>query len=169
MILLAVAFGLSFIVEVAGVDISRQPPAELAYTVKLVLRAAASFIAASGLAISFNSPARTALAVGCLALVANELRLVLTDTGLMIAPAAFFGCSLHRDVGGAAWSGSSSCRVWQRPWHRLSLMIPGVYAFEMIVLLNRGQVLETLQAAALSGFAVGALATGLATALLFSR
>ena len=44
-----------------------------------------------------------------------------------------------------------------------------VYAFEMIILLNRGQVLEALQAAALLGFAVGALAMGLATARFFSR
>ena len=49
------------------------------------------------------------------------------------------------------------------------IMIPGVYAFETIVLLNRGQVLEALQAAALLGFAVGALAMGLATARFFSR
>ena len=49
------------------------------------------------------------------------------------------------------------------------IMIPGVYAFEMIVLLNHGQVLEALQATALLGFAVGALAMGLATARFFSR
>ena len=168
MILLAVAFGLSIIVEVAEVDISRQPPPELAYSAKLVLRAAASFIAASGFAISFNSPARTALAVGCLALVANELRLVLTDTGLMIAPAAFLGAL---SVGMLAVLLERLLKLSRMTTivAPIVIMIPGVYAFEMIVLLNRGQVLEALQAAALLGFAVGALAMGLATARFFSR
>ena len=121
MILLAVAFGLSIIVEVAEVDTSRQPPPELAYPAKLVLRAAASFIAASGFAISFNSPARTALAVGCLALVANELRLVLTDTGLMIAPAAFLGALSIGMLAVLPGAALQVVAVWQRPWHRRHL------------------------------------------------
>jgi Putative threonine/serine exporter len=40
MILLAVALGLSIVIAVAGVDLSRQPPLELAYPLKLLLRAA---------------------------------------------------------------------------------------------------------------------------------
>jgi uncharacterized membrane protein YjjB (DUF3815 family) len=47
-------------------------------------------------------------------------------------------------------------------------MIPGVYAFEMIVLFNRGQMLDALQASASCGFVVGALAMGLAMARFFS-
>jgi len=39
MILLAVAFGLCIVIAVAGVDLSRQPPNELAYPLKLLLRA----------------------------------------------------------------------------------------------------------------------------------
>jgi hypothetical protein len=37
----------------------------------------------------------------------------------------------------------------------------------MIVLFDHGQVLEALQAAGLAGFAIGALAMGLATARFF--
>ena len=48
------------------------------------------------------------------------------------------------------------------------IMVPGIYAFEMIVLFNRGQMLEALQAAALCGFVIGALAMGLATARFFN-
>jgi len=40
-------------------------------------------------------------------------------------------------------------------------MVPGVYAFEMIVLFNRGQMLEAVQASASCGFVIGALAMGL--------
>jgi hypothetical protein len=42
-------------------------------------------------------------------------------------------------------------------------MVPGIYAFEMIVLFNRGQILDALQASASCGFVIGALAMGLAT------
>jgi uncharacterized membrane protein YjjB (DUF3815 family) len=48
------------------------------------------------------------------------------------------------------------------------IMIPGIYAFEMIVSLNRGQMLDALQASATFWFVVVALAAGLATALFFS-
>ena len=49
------------------------------------------------------------------------------------------------------------------------IMIPGIYAFEAIVLFNRGPILEALQASAACGFIVGALAMGLAAARFFSR
>jgi uncharacterized membrane protein YjjB (DUF3815 family) len=48
------------------------------------------------------------------------------------------------------------------------IMMPGVYAYEMIVLFNRGQMLGALEASAACGFVVGALAMGLATARFFS-
>ena len=38
MMLLAVAFGLSIVIAVAGVDISRQPPVEIVYALKLLFR-----------------------------------------------------------------------------------------------------------------------------------
>jgi uncharacterized membrane protein YjjP (DUF1212 family) len=90
MILLVVAFGLSIVVELAGIDLSRQPPLELVYPLKLLLRAVASFVAGGAFAMLFNSPPRTILAAGALALGANSLRLVLNDMGMMLAPASFF-------------------------------------------------------------------------------
>jgi hypothetical protein len=39
----------------------------------------------------------------------------------------------------------------------------------MIVLFNRGQMVEALQASASCGFVIGALAMGLATARFFSK
>ena len=49
------------------------------------------------------------------------------------------------------------------------IMIPGLSAFEAIVLFNSGEVLEALRAAAMCGFVIGALAIGLASARLFGR
>jgi hypothetical protein len=84
MILLVVAFGLCIVIASAGVDLSPQPSLELPYALKLLLRAVASFAAGSAFAMLFNNSARVVLAVELLAAVANELRLVLHDTGMML-------------------------------------------------------------------------------------
>jgi uncharacterized membrane protein YjjB (DUF3815 family) len=47
-------------------------------------------------------------------------------------------------------------------------MIPGIYAFEMIVWFNRGQMLDALQASASCFFVIGALAMGLAASRFFN-
>ena len=168
MILLAVALGLSIVIAVGGIDITRQPPLELAYPLKVLLRAIASFVAACAFAMLFNTPAPAVLMAALLALAANGLRLFLNDMGMMLAPAAFFAALL---IGLVALGGNERFKV-----PRLALtvapiviMIPGVYVFEMIVLFNRGKMLEALQASAVCGFAIGALAMGLACARVFSR
>ena len=167
MILLAVAFGLSIVVGLGGVDVTRQPLLELAYAPKLLFRCVASFIAAGAFAILFNSPPRTALAAGLLALVANSLRLLLIDFGMMPAPAAFLAAlsiglaallaERHLDVPPVA--------IAVAP---IVIMIPGILAFETIVFFNQGQMLDALRAFASCGFIVGALAIGLASARVLS-
>ncbi len=166
MLLLSVALGLSFVIAVAGIDITRQPPLELTYALKFLLRGVASFIAGGAFAMVFNTPWRMALAAGCLALVANSLRFILTDMGMMPAPAAFCAALV---VGLIAILFDRQLNV-----PRLALtvapiviMIPGISAFEMIVLFNHGRMVEALQASAAFGFVIGALAMGLATARFF--
>ena len=166
MILLSVGLGLSLIVAVGGIDVTRQPPMELAYVLKLLLRGVASFISAGAFAILFNSSPRAALAVGLLAAGANGLRLILIDVGMMPAPAAFLA---------ALSIGIVALMMDQR--HKVPpiavtvaptvIMIPGIYAFEAIVHFNHGQMLDALQAAATCSFIVGGLATGLAVARIF--
>jgi uncharacterized membrane protein YjjB (DUF3815 family) len=116
----------------------------------------------------FNSSPRTILAAGLLALGANGLRLVLNDMGMMLAPSAFF----------AALSIGLAALVVERHFDvpRLTMivaptviMMPGLYAFEMIVLFNRGQVLDALSASASCGFIIVAMAMGLAAARFVSR
>jgi uncharacterized membrane protein YjjP (DUF1212 family) len=167
MIFLAVTFGLSIVVGIVRIDLSPQAVLELAYPLKLLFRAVASFVGGYGFAMLFNNSTRGALAVGVLALTANELRLGLHDAGMMLAPASFFGALA---VGLLATLGHQRLDV---PRITLSvpaivIMVPGVYAFEMIVFFNRGQMLEALQAAALCGFVMGALAMGLAAARFFN-
>jgi len=168
MILLAVALGLSVVIAVANIDITRQPPLELAYPLKLLLRAIASFVAAGAFAMLFNTPVRLLLAAGLLALVSNSLRLILNDAGMMLAPSAFVAALLIGFVALAVDErfGLPRLAMTVAP---IVIMIPGVYVFEMIVLFNQGQMLEALQAFAVCGFAIGALAMGLASARFFSR
>jgi uncharacterized membrane protein YjjP (DUF1212 family) len=167
MILLAVAFGLSIVVGLAGIDLSRQPPLELAYPLKLLLRAVASFVAGCAFAMLFNSSPRTALAAGFLALVANGLRLVLNDMGMMLAPAAFFS-ALAIGIVALVMDRCFDVPRMAVVVAPVVIMVPGMYAFEMIVLFNRGQILDALQASASCGFVLGALAMGLATVRVFS-
>lgn len=168
MILLAVAFGLSFVIGVAGVEMSRPPAGELPYVVKLTLRAIASFIAACGFAVSFNSPGRAVLASGILALAANDMRLVLIDAGLNLAPAAFLAALLI-GVLALVLSRHADMPPMATIVAPIVIMIPGVYAFQMFAHFNQGRVIEALQASALLCFVVGALAIGLATARLLVR
>lgn len=168
MVLLAVAFGLGIVIALAGVDIARQPPLELAYPLRLALRAVASFAGGCAFAMLFGSAPRTALAVGLVALMANELRLLLHDAGMMLAPATFF----------AALAVGLMALVVDRRWGvpriaiavpAVIIMVPGVYAFEMIIAFYRGNAVEAVQASASCGFVIGALAMGLAVARLGLR
>ena len=167
MILAAVALGLSLVIALAGVDLSRPQALALAYPLALALRAVASFVASAAFALLFNCPMPIVLACGLVALVANDLRLLLIDAGMMPAPAAYLAALA---IGLAAVLASWRFRV---PPMALAvapivIMVPGRAAFEAIVLFNHGQMLEALQAAASCGFIVGALAMGLATARLFA-
>jgi uncharacterized membrane protein YjjP (DUF1212 family) len=168
MLLLAVAFGLGIVIEIAGTDASRQPPFELALPLKLSLRAIASFLAASGFALLFNSPPRTVLAAGLLAVVANDLRLLLTDFGVMLAPAAFFAALA---IGLAALFADERFNMPRVAMTvaPIVIMVPGVYAFETIAFLEKGQMLDAVQAFTTFWFVVLALAAGLATPLFFTR
>jgi uncharacterized membrane protein YjjP (DUF1212 family) len=167
MMLLTLAFGVSLVIAVAGIDISRQPPPELTYPLKLLLRALASFLAASALAMLFNNSLRAVLEAGLLALVANQLRLTLIDFGMMLAPAAFFAALGIGLVALIAELRFAVPRVGLIVPPVL-IMVPGIYAFEAIVYLNRGSMLDARQAFAICSFVTGALAMGLATARLFS-
>lgn len=166
MLLLAVALGLSIVTALAGVDLVRQPPFQLIYTLQLALRAIASVIASCAFAMLFNCPVRSVVAAGLVAFAANDLRLALIDMGMMLAPAAFLAALciglatllLSRRLGVIRMAMVVPATV---------IMVPGLYAFETVVFFNRGDVLQALQAFASCGFVIGGLAMGLAAARFF--
>jgi uncharacterized membrane protein YjjB (DUF3815 family) len=103
-----------------------------------------------------------------LALGANEFRLLLHDAGMMLAPATFFGALV---VGLAALLID---RRFNMPRMAITVpgiivMLPGVYAFQTIVFFNHGEMLDAVQAGAMCGFILGAMAMGLAVPRFFHR
>src|ERR1051326_3745121 len=134
-LLLALTLGLSIIIKVAGLDLSRQPSLELAYPLRLLFRATASFLAASAFAMLFNGSPRAVVAAGLSALLANDLRLVLIDLGVGLAPAAF--CAALA-IGLMALLTEERFNIPRMAMTVAPtvIMVPGFYAFEMIVSLN---------------------------------
>jgi len=168
MLMLAAAFGLCIVAAAADLSITPVAPPAFGEPVTLVLRAIASFVGGCGFAILYNSSARTVLAVGVLALIGNELRLALHDAGMTLAPATFLGAFA---VGLMA---SLTRRHLRAPRITLTvpgiiIMVPGIYAFQTVVLFNQGSLLAAMQAAVLGGFVVGAMAMGLAAARFVSQ
>jgi uncharacterized membrane protein YjjB (DUF3815 family) len=168
MLLLAAAFGLCIVAAVAGLTAATPPPPQAGELVTLLLRAVASFAGGCGFAVLYNSSPRTVLAVGTLALVGNELRLALHDAGMTLAPATFLGALA---VGLMA---SLARRHLPEPRIALTvpgiiIMVPGIYAFQTVVLFDQGDMLAAIQAAVLGGFVVGAMALGLAAARFVSE
>ena len=168
MILLAAIFGLSLVVAVIGFDVSPPPKLELSEPLKLLLRAFASFAGGCGFAILYNSSSRAVFAVGLLALGANEFRLALHDAGMMLATATFLGALAVGLVASIAHRRLKEPRIAITVPSAI-IMVPGLYAVEMIVLFNQGHTLDSLQAAASFTFVIGGMAIGLAVARLMSE
>jgi uncharacterized membrane protein YjjB (DUF3815 family) len=164
LILLGAAFGLSVVAAVAG--FSNAPAASAPHGVALdalLWRAVASFIGGCGFAILYNSSLRTVLAVGILSLVGNDLRLVLHDLGMALPPATFVGALMVGLLASLARAALREPRI-ALTVPGIIIMTPGIYAFQTIVMLNQGDVLAAIQAAAVCCFIVGAMAMGLAAA-----
>ena len=143
LILFIVASGLSIVTAFAGIELSRQPPLELPYPLQLSLRAVASFIAACAFAMAFNSPPRTMLVAGVVALIVNSLRLGLVDAGMMLTPAAFIA-AFSVGIVASLESRRFDVQLMAIVAAPIVIMIPGVYAFEVIVLFNLGRMNEAL-------------------------
>jgi len=168
MILLAAIFGLSLVAAGIGFDLSSPPTLELTEPLKLLLRAIASFAGGCGFAILYNSSFRAVFAIGLLALGANELRLALHDAGMMLATATFLGAIAVGLVASIAHRPLNEPRIAITVPGAI-IMVPGLYAVEMVVLFNQGHMLDALQAAASCAFVIGGMAIGLAVARLMSE
>jgi uncharacterized membrane protein YjjP (DUF1212 family) len=158
---LAAAFGLGVVVAVMGFTPSIAPPAD--DPLRYVLRGVASFAGGCGFAVLYNSPWRTVLAVGALALAGNELRLGLQDVGMTQPEATLLGVLLVGVLASPAQSVLGEPRITLTV-PGIIIMVPGAATFQSIVLFSHGDALGGLQSAVTVGFVVGAMALGLALA-----
>ena len=100
------------------------------------------------------------LAVGLFALAGNELRLALHDAGVSLAAATFVGAFVVGLLASLTRNRLQRARIVLTV-PGIIIMVPGIYAFQTIVLANQGYMLPALQEAALGIFIVGAMAIGL--------
>jgi len=168
MFVLTAAVGLSVVIALVGFSIETPPQHIFAKPLMIVAWAIASFCGGCGLAILYNGTYRNVLYVGMIALIGNEVRLLLHDAGVALSLATFLG---------ALTVGLSASLVgrWIKE-ARVALtvpaavmMVPGLYALETLVYFDRGEILKGLSAGVSVGFVVGSIAFGLAAARFFSQ
>jgi uncharacterized membrane protein YjjP (DUF1212 family) len=167
-LLLAAAFGLAIVVVAARVALPVAEPRSTDLALTIALRGLASLAGGCGFAVLYNSSNRTALAVGILALLGNELRLALQDLGAVQPLATFAGALLVGQLASLVQGYVREPRIVLTV-PGIIIMVPGAYVFQSVVLFSQGNALGGLQAAVQAGFVVGGMALGLATARFISE
>jgi uncharacterized membrane protein YjjB (DUF3815 family) len=168
MFVLTAAVGLSVVIAVVGFSIETSPQPMVAKPLTIFWWAIATFCGASGLAILYNGTWQNVLYVGVIALIGNEVRLLLHGSGEPLPLATFLGAlavGLSASLGGR-WIKEARVALTVPA---VVMMVPGLYAFETLVYFDRGEILKGLSAAVVVGFVVGSIAFGLAAARFISQ
>ena len=168
MFVLTTAVGLSVVIALVGFSIEAAPQHMFGKPLMIVGWAIASFCGGCGLAILYNGTWRNVLYVGAIALIGNELRLLLYDGGLSLPLATFLGALGVGLTASIAGRWTTEARV-ALTVPAAVMMVPGLYALETLVYFDRGEILKGVSAAVLVGFVVGAIAFGLAAARFISQ
>jgi len=168
MFVLTAAVGLSVVIAIVGFSIDTSPQYTVAKPLTIFWWAIGSFCGGCGLAILYNGTWRNVLYVGVIALIGNEVRLLLHDLGVQLPLATFLGAltvGLIASVAGR-WLNEALVALTVPA---VVMMVPGLYALETLVYFDRGEILQGLSAAVLVGFVVGSIAFGLAAARFISQ
>ena len=114
------------------------PAYELDMPVKYALRLIMSFIGVFGFSMLFNSTPKMAMTAGLIGMVANFVRLFLTDRGVKVGVAAFVGALLAGII-------ASSIKRLVGIYPRITLtvpsiviMVPGMFLYKAIHFLSTG-------------------------------
>lgn len=114
------------------------PAYELDMPVKYALRLIMSFIGVFGFSMIFNSTPKMAMTAGLIGMVANFVRLFLTDRGVKVGVAAFVGALLAGII-------ASSIKRLVGIYPRITLtvpsiviMVPGMFLYKAIHFLSTG-------------------------------
>ena len=168
MFVLTAALGLSTVIALVGFSIEVAPQHMAAKPMTIFWWAVASFCGGCGLAILYNGTWRNVLYVGAIALIGNELRLLLYDHGVPLPLATFLGALAVGLAASIAGRWIKEARV-SLTVPATVMMVPGLYALETLVYFDRGEILQGLSAGVLVGFVVGSIAFGLAAARFISQ
>ena len=126
-------------------------------------RLAASFIAAYGFAMLFNSPAKVCLAGAIIGATVNVLRLLAMDAG-MPQQAAVGLAALGAGLFAAAIAARTRFSRVALSTPAVVIMIPGVPLYRSLAYLNNGEVTETMGALFTVFFTIVSIGVGLAIA-----
>ena len=168
MFVLTAALGLSVVIALVGFSIETSPQHMFAKPLMIVGWAVASFCGGCGLAIVYNGTWRNVLHVGVIAVIGNEVHLLLHDGGVPLPLATFLGALAVGLTASTAGRWIKEARV-ALTVPAAVMMVPGLYALETLVYFDRGEILQGLSAAVLVGFVVGSIAFGLAAARFISQ
>jgi uncharacterized membrane protein YjjB (DUF3815 family) len=103
-----------------------------------------------------------------IAIIGNEVRLLLHDSGVTLPLATFLGALAVGLTASVVGRWVKEARV-ALTVPAVVMMVPGLYAFETLVYFDRGEILKGLSAGILVGFVVGSIAFGLAAARFISQ
>ncbi len=103
--------------------------------------AVASFCGGCGLAILYNGTWRNVLYVGVIALIGNEVRLLLHDSGVPLPLATFLGAFAVGLTASIAGRWIKEARV-ALTVPAVVMMVPGLSALETLVYFDRGEILK---------------------------
>ena len=168
MFVLTAAVGLSVVIALVGFSIEPSPQHLFAKPLMIVGWAVASFCGGCGLAIVYNGTWRNVLHVGVIAVIGNELHLLLHNGGVPLPLATFLGAlavGLSASIAGR-WIKEARVALTVPA---VVMMVPGLSALETLVYFDRGEILKGLSAGVLVGFVVGSIAFGLAAARFISQ
>jgi uncharacterized membrane protein YjjP (DUF1212 family) len=168
MFVLTAAVGLSVVIALVGFSIEPSPQHLFGKPLMIVGWAVASFCGGGGLAIVYNGTWRNVLHVGVIAVIGNELHLLLHNGGVPLPLATFLGAlavGLSASIAGR-WIKEARVALTVPA---VVMMVPGLSALETLVYFDRGEILKGLSAGVLVGFVVGSIAFGLAAARFISQ
>ncbi len=168
MFVLTAAVGLSVVIALVGFSIETSPQHMFAKPLIIFWWAVASFCGGCGLAILYNGTWQNVLYVGVIALIGNEVHLLLHDSGVPLPLATFLGALAVGLTASLAGRWIKEARV-ALTVPAVVMMVPGLYALETLVYFDRGEILKGLSAGVLVGFVVGSIAFGLAAARFISQ
>ena len=168
MFVLTAAVGLSVVIALVGFSIEPSPQDMFGKPLMTVGWAVASFCGGCGLAIVYNGTWRNVLHVGVIAVIGNELHLLLHKSGVPLPLATFFGALAVGLTASIAGRWIREARV-ALTVPAVVMMVPGLSALETLVYFDRGETLKGLSAAVLVGFVISSIAFGLAAARFISQ